>query len=136
MIPILLLLATAGLMQAASSFVTVPTSATVQLAFGYLLLTAYFTARVVSQFGLPKLTGYILAGVLSGPFVLGFVTTDMASSLKIVSGTATAIIALEAGAELRIASVRRVFATLRAITVFAVIGAMLVLGAVVFLLRP
>jgi Kef-type K+ transport system membrane component KefB len=135
-IPILLLLAMGGLMQAARSFITVPTSATVQLAFGYLLLTAYFTARVVSQFGLPKLTGYILAGVISGPYVLDLVTADMAGSLKIVSGTATAIIALEAGAELEIASVRRVARTLRAITLFAVVGAMFVLAAVIFAMRP
>jgi Kef-type K+ transport system membrane component KefB len=135
-IPILLLLAMGGLMQAARSFITVPTSATVQLAFGYLLLTAYFTARVVSQFGLPKLTGYILAGVISGPYVLDLVTADMAGSLKIVSGTATAIIALEAGAELKISSVRRVARTLRAITLFAVVGAMFVLAAVIFAMRP
>lgn len=136
MTAILLLLATAGLMQAARSFITVPTSATVQLAFGYLLLTAFFTARLVNQLGLPKLTGYILAGVVSGPYVLDFVTGDMASSLKIVSGTATAIIALEAGAELKLESVRRVAKTLRAITLFAVIGAMFVLGATIFLLQP
>lgn len=136
MIPILLMLATAGLMHAARSFITVPTSATVQLAFGYLLLTAYFIGRLVSQMSLPKLTGYILAGVLSGPFVLDLVTGDMASSLKIVSGTATAIIALEAGAELKLASVRQQLKILRAITLFAIVGAMLVLGAVVFLMRP
>jgi Kef-type K+ transport system membrane component KefB len=136
MIPFLLMLATAGLMHAARSFITVPTSATVQLAFGYLLLTAYFTGRIVSHLATPKLTGYILAGVLSGPFVLDLVTTDMASSLKIVSGAATAIIALEAGAELQLSSVRRLAKTLRAITLLAIIGAMVVLGVVVYLMKP
>jgi len=135
-IPLLLLLATGGLMQTAASFVTVSTSATVGLAFGYLLLAAFFTARIANRFGLPKLTGYILAGVASGPFVLGLVTADMTSSLKIVSGTATAIIALEAGAELELASVRRVARTLRAITLFAVIGAMFVLAGAIFLMKP
>jgi Kef-type K+ transport system membrane component KefB len=136
MIPLLLLLALGGLMQAADSFITGPTSATVQLAFGYLLLTAFFTAQICSRFGLPKLTGYILAGVASGPFALGLVTSDMAGSLKIVSGTASAIIALEAGAELQLATVRRVMKTLRAITLIAVVGAMFVLGGTIFLLRP
>lgn len=136
MIAIILLFASAGLMHAARNFITVPTSATVQLAFGYLLLTAFFTARVVNQLGLPKLTGYILAGVLSGPFVLDLVTYEMAGSLKIVSGTATAIIALEAGAELKLSSVRRVARTLRALTLFAVVGAMFVLGGIIFLMRP
>lgn len=136
MIPLLLLLATAGLMQAAGSFITVPTSATVGLAFGYLLLTAFFAARLANKLALPKLTGYMLAGIASGPFVLGLVTADMTSSLKIVSGTATAIIALEAGAELQLASVRRVLRTLRTLTLFAVVGAMFVLGAVIFAMRP
>ena len=136
MIAILLLLATGGLMHVAASFINGPTSATVQLAFGYLLLTAFFMARLVSRLGAPKLTGYIIAGVISGPYVLGLVTTDMTSSLQIISGTATAIIALEAGAELQLASVKRVFRTLSAITMFAVIGAMFVLGTVIFLMRP
>jgi Kef-type K+ transport system membrane component KefB len=136
MIPLLLLLAAGGLMQAANTFITVPTSAIVQLAFGYLLLTAFFTARLAHAIGLPKLTGYIVAGVISGPFVLGLVTPDMTSSLTIVNGTATAIIALEAGAELKLASVRRIAKTLRAITLIAVVGSMFVLGLVVFLLRP
>jgi Kef-type K+ transport system membrane component KefB len=135
-IALLLLLATAGLMEAALSAVTIPTSATIGLSFGYLLLTAFFTARLTTKLGLPKLTGYILAGVASGPFVLGLVSSDMTDALRIVSGTATAIIALEAGAELQLASVRRLLPMLRAITLFAVVGAMFVLGAVILAMRP
>lgn len=136
MIPLLLLLAMGGLMQAAGSFITVPTSATVQLAFGYLLLTAFFTARIVTRMAMPKLTGYIVAGVVSGPFVLGLVTSEMASSLNIVSGTATSIIALEAGSELKLANLRRIAKAISAMTVFAVIGAMFVLAIAIFLMRP
>ena len=89
MIPLLLLFALGGLMHAARSFSS--TGVAPELAFGFLLLAAYFTAKIVSRFGLPKLTGYILAGVVTGPYVLELVTTDMAVSLKIVSGTASAI---------------------------------------------
>ncbi len=136
MIAILLLFATGGLMQAARDFIRVPTSATVQLSFGFLLLAAFLTARVLSQLGLPKLTGYIIAGLLAGPFVFDLVSADMAVSLKIVSGTATAVIALEAGVELELAKVRRLARTLRAITIFAVIGSMFVIAGVIFLLQP
>src|SRR5690606_39118019 len=136
MIPVLLLLAVGGLMEAARNFITVPTSATVQLAFGYLLLTAFFMARLVNQLSLPKLTGYLVAGVVSGPFVLDLVTADMTSSLAIVNGTATAIIALEAGSEIQLSSFRRMFRTLRAITVFAILGSMLLIGATVFIMQP
>ncbi|HEU0032044.1 MAG TPA: cation:proton antiporter [Kofleriaceae bacterium] len=132
----LLLLALAGLMHAARSFSTDTTLAGTELAFGFLLLAAYFTSKIVSRVGLPKLTGYLLAGVLAGPYVFGFVTADMMVPLKIVSNTATAIIALEAGSELEIAKVRPVMRTLRAMTIFAVIGAMFVITAVVYLTRP
>ena len=41
--------------------------------------------------------GYLAAGVFAGPYVLELVTVQMAVSLKVVSSTATAIIALEDG---------------------------------------
>ena len=136
MIPLLLLLAVTGLMQAARSFSADTTLAGTELAFGFLLLAAYFTAKIVNRFGLPKLTGYIIAGVLSGPFVLGLVTKDMGMSLKVVSNTATAILALEAGSELNLKKIRPMMRTLRAMTVFAVIGAMFAIAGVLFLMRP
>ena len=136
MIPLLLLLAVAGLMQAARSFSADTTLAGTELAFGFLLLASYFTAKIVNRFGLPKLTGYIIAGVISGPFVLGLVTKDMGMSLKVVSNTATAILALEAGSELNLKKIRPVMRTLRAMTVFAVIGAMFAIAGALFLMRP
>ncbi|MEJ7602432.1 MAG: cation:proton antiporter [Kofleriaceae bacterium] len=134
MIPLLLLLALGGLMHAARSFsdTGVPGA---ELAFGFLLLTAYFTAKIVSRLGLPKLTGYIIAGVIVGPFVLELVTTEMTGSLKIVSGTASAIIALEAGAELELARIRPVLKTLRALTVLSVLGTAAAIAGVIYAMR-
>lgn len=135
MIPLILMLAVAGLMHAARSFTGEVTAAGTQLAFGYLLLTAYFSGKLVERVGLPKLTGYIIAGVVSGPYVLDLVTAAMAGSLKVVSSAAVAIIALEAGAELHIASIRPMLRTLSAITVLAVIGSMLALAGALAAMR-
>ena len=60
----------------------------------------------------------------------------MAQSLKVVSDVATAILALEAGYELKLKAVEPVLPTLRAMTLFAVVGAMFVIAGVLFLLRP
>jgi Kef-type K+ transport system membrane component KefB len=136
MIPLLLLLAVAGLMQAARSFTTDTSVAGTELAFGFLLLSAYFTAKIVNRFGLPKLTGYLISGVLAGEFVLGFVNHDMTATLKVVSDTATAILALEAGAELQLKAIKPLMKTLRGITIFAVIGSMFTIGGALFLMRP
>ena len=136
MIPLILLLAVAGLMQAARSFSADTTAAGTELAFGFLLLASYFTAKIFNRLGLPKLTGYIAAGVISGPYVLALVTKDMGVSLKVVSTTATAILALEAGAELNLKKMRPIMRTLRSIVVFAVLGSMVAIAAALFLLRP
>lgn len=136
MIPLFLLLAVGGLMQAARSFTGDTSIAGTELAFGYLLLSAYFTGKIFNRLGLPKLTGYLFSGVISGPFVLGLVTQDMGHSLDVVKDTASAIIALEAGAELQFAKIKPVLRTLRAMTVFAAIGAMFALSAALFVLRP
>lgn len=136
MIPLLLLLAIGGMMQAARSFTSDTSLAGTELAFGFLLLSAYFTAKIVNRFGLPKLTGYLISGVIAGEFVLGFVDHSMTETLKIVSDTATAILALQAGAELQLKSIKPVAKTLRGITLFAVIGSMFTIGGALFLMRP
>ena len=135
MIPLLLLLALGGLMQAARSFTSSMPGGT-QLAFGFLLLVAYFSGRLVSRVGLPRLTGYLIAGVLAGPFVLDLVTLEMAGNLRIVNSVATCILGLTAGAELNLKRVRPILRTLNAVMVFAVIGSMVVLAGVLFLIRP
>jgi Kef-type K+ transport system membrane component KefB len=136
MIPLFLLLAVGGLMQAARSFTADTSIAGTELAFGYLLLSAYFTSKITSRFGFPKLSGYLMSGIISGPFVLGFVTKDMGHSLDVVKDTATAILALEAGSELKLKKIKPVMKTLRAMTLFAVIGAMIAIASALFLMRP
>lgn len=135
MIPILLLLALGGLMHAARSFTTGIAGGT-QLAFGFLLLVAYFSGRLVSRLGLPRLTGYLIAGVAAGPFVLDLVTLQMGENLRIVNSVATCILGLTAGAELNLKRVRPILRTINALLVFAVIGSMLVLAGVLFVIRP
>jgi Kef-type K+ transport system membrane component KefB len=128
MIPLLLLACIAGLMQAARSFSTELGPAATQLAFGFLLLTAFLAGKLVDRLRLPRLTGYIIAGVIAGPQVLALVTAPMTSSLQVVNSTAVAIIALEAGAELDLRAIRPLRRTLVAICGFAVIGAMIVIA--------
>jgi Kef-type K+ transport system membrane component KefB len=135
-VPLLLLLAVGGMMHAARSFTTDTHVAGTELAFGFLLLASYFTAKIVNRFGLPKLTGYILAGVIAGPYVLEFVTKDMGISLKVVSSTATALLALEAGLELELKRIKPILKTLRGMILFAVVGAMFTIAGALFLLRP
>ena len=136
MVEFILLLALAGMMHAIGTFANTLAGAGTELAFGYLLLAAFLGARVINRFGLPKLTGYLIVGVLSGPFVFGLVTDGMTDALKVVNDVATCILGLTAGGELNLKRVRPVMATLRSITVFGVIASMFALAALLFVLRP
>lgn len=136
MIPLFVLLALGGLMHAAGSFADGGHPGATELAFGYLLLAAYFTAKVVTRFGLPRLTGYLGAGILVGPQVLGLVETGMTVNLGMVGGCATAIIALNAGAELNVRAVRPLLPVVFRLAAFAVCGTMVLLTLTLILLRP
>jgi Kef-type K+ transport system membrane component KefB len=136
MIPLLLLLAVGSMMHAVRGFGDSSSLGGSELAFGYLLLSAYFSGQIASRLGLPKLTGYLVVGVISGPFVLSLVTPPMSASLKIVSGVATCIIALTAGSELNLQRLKPTMSMLRNMTVFAVIGAQFAIAGALYAMRP
>jgi Kef-type K+ transport system membrane component KefB len=76
------------------------------LTFGFLILAAYTVGEIATTFRLPKIVGYLIAGVIFGPSVLSVVSTEGAQRLTGVSQLAIALIAFLAGAELRLDEVR------------------------------
>jgi trehalose-6-phosphate synthase/Kef-type K+ transport system membrane component KefB len=93
---------------------TMPTqSAATALAIGFALLGAWVTGDLLRRFHLPRLTGYLLFGVLVGPYLGNVITEAMAGQLQIITGIATTLIALIAGLTLNI---ERLGHQLRAIT--------------------
>lgn len=76
------------------------------LSFGFLILAAYMVGEIASAARAPKIVGYLVAGVLFGPHVLGIVTEQGVTRLAPVSELAVALIAFLAGAELRWSQVR------------------------------
>jgi Kef-type K+ transport system membrane component KefB len=81
----------------------------ITIAFGFLLLVAYLVGEIFSILSLPRISGYILTGVLFGPHVLGFVDSNMVRLLKIVDDLALTFIALAAGGELRMSELTHRF---------------------------
>jgi Kef-type K+ transport system membrane component KefB len=71
------------------------------LSLGFLLLSAHLIAVLLTRFGLPKITGYILAGMLFGPSVTGLLANETLTDLKLVDDLALTFIAFAAGGELR-----------------------------------
>jgi Kef-type K+ transport system membrane component KefB len=85
-------------------------------ALGFLLIAGSVVGRMVSLVGLPRLTGYLAVGVLSGPHGFALFGKDEVESLTLVNALALALIALQAGAELTLPMLRRSFKSLMAAT--------------------
>ena len=99
--------------------VDLPTTA---LALGFTLVVAMVTGELLRRFRLPRLTGYLLFGVLIGPYLGNVITEPMARQLQTVNGIATTLIAFIAGLTLNferigrgIVGVRRMIATTLAV---------------------
>ena len=72
-------------------------AATMALALGFALVGASVMGDALRRFNLPRVTGYLLFGVIAGPYVANLITEPMAAQLQVVTGIATALIALIAG---------------------------------------
>lgn len=137
---IFLLIVFAGLMHATRSFAPQAGedgagAAGTAVAFGYLLLSALFAGSIFKSFGLPRLTGYLVTGILAGPQVMGLVSLPALDNLEIFNGMAIALIALTAGAELGVREMKPLLRSIFWIIVVAILGVMAILSATIYLCR-
>jgi trehalose 6-phosphate synthase len=95
--------------------VELPTTA---LALGFTLIVAMVAGEVLRRFRLPRLTGYLLFGVMIGPYLGNVITEPMARQLQTINGVATTLIAFIAGLSLNFERIgRRTYGTARFIAV-------------------
>jgi Kef-type K+ transport system membrane component KefB len=85
---------------------TVTSAAESTFMLGFVLLAAALLGEIVEQIHLPRITGYIVAGVVFGPHAAEFVSGATLESLDIFNQMAYAFIGLAAGAELKLATLR------------------------------
>src|SRR5688500_10038804 len=71
------------------------------LTFGFLILAAYTVGELAKAIHLPKIVGYMGAGLVFGPYVTGTLSREVVLHLGPVSSLAIALIAFLAGAELQ-----------------------------------
>jgi Kef-type K+ transport system membrane component KefB len=95
------------------------------LPFGFLILAAYTVGEMASAVRLPKILGYLVAGAIFGPSILGTVSASGVGRLTPVSQLAIALIAFLAGAELRWEEVKE-----RGVLLLKMMSAELALGFV------
>jgi len=76
------------------------------LALGFCLIAAALSGELLERFGLPRVTGYLMFGMVCGPYVLNIITRPMARELQLINGLAVVLIAFIAGLEMNIERLR------------------------------
>lgn len=70
------------------------------ISFVFVTLASKQIGEYLTRFRLPLISGYLLAGIIAGPFLLDFIHTDMVDNLHFVDEFSLAFIAFAAGSEL------------------------------------
>ncbi len=101
-------------------------------AIGFVVLAAFAVAELGSKASLPKVTGYIVSGVMFGPYVVGVLSTGQVEEMAMFKDLALGLIATTAGLELDLKGLRSLAKTLTVtIAIKITVGVAMVGGAVV-----
>jgi trehalose-6-phosphate synthase/Kef-type K+ transport system membrane component KefB len=89
---------------------------TTALALGFTLIVALVMGNLLGRFRLPRLSGYVLFGVLIGPYLGNVITEPVTRQLQAVTGLATTLIALIAGLMINVDRLRQQLAAIVTMT--------------------
>ena len=104
--------------------------------FGILLLTADTFGALAHDLGFPRLVGYLVAGLALGPSVLDVVPPGVLQDLSMMKQLAVGVIALLAGAELRVKDLVERYRAIVWILALQTATVLIGLTILILLLRP
>ena len=102
------------------------------MALGFTLIVAYLVGKIVTRFQLPKITGYIVAGILVGPFIINLLSEPVVQNLQLIDSIALSLIALTAGGEFRYKTIKKQLKTIGNAILWKTI--IVLLGFIIFFL--
>lgn len=111
------------------------------MALGFVLLASYLAGSLCPKVRMPKITGYMLAGVFFGPYFLPMLSPSLEVlshesilELELVNHVALGLIAFTAGGELKISSLKKRWKALLSITFIQSGAAFLGVGSLLYFL--
>lgn len=88
------------------------------LAFAVILVLGLFSTRLMKLVNFPNVTGYLLVGLLVGPFCLGIINKGNLEGLKLITTVALGFIAFSIGGEFKLSTLKRLGKNIFIITLF------------------
>lgn len=111
-------------------------SAQIIISLAVVLFAGFLMTRLTKKAKLPNVTGYILAGILIGPYVLNVVPQDLISGMDFITDIALAYIAFGVGRYFKLSTLKKSGSRVIIITLFEALAAGVVISlAMIFLFR-
>ncbi len=102
--------------------------------FLFVALASIQIGRFGTRFHLPLISGYLLAGILAGPFFFQYIEMINIEALLFLDETALAFIAFAAGSEMALDELRGRYRSIGWNTLTQIVAVYVICGAVIFLL--
>nr|WP_122012898.1 cation:proton antiporter [Maliibacterium massiliense] len=90
-----------------SNLIKPGTTASVILCLAVILFAGFLLTRITKKCKLPNVTGYIFAGIILGPYVLGVIPTETIAHMDFVTDIALAFIAFGVGKYFKLATLKQ-----------------------------
>lgn len=108
----------------------------VMVSIALIMICGYLMSRLTKLAKLPNVTGYILAGILIGPYCLNLIPSDIVTGLDFLSDIALAFIAFSIGEYLKFSNFKKHGKRIVVITLFeSLISVVLVFVVLFFILK-
>ncbi len=93
-------------------------NAQILLSLAVMLGAGFLATRVTKKLQLPNVTGYLLAGIVIGPYLLGLIPQEIVGRMEFVTDLALAFIAFGVGRYFKLADLRKSGLGILVITLF------------------
>ena len=104
------------------------------LSLGLIFLSGLLGAKVVNKLKLPSVTGYILLGIIIGPYVLNIVSKEVLNSAGFVSNIVLSLVAFSLGQNFVLEQFKKIGKEVLYLSLGEIIGPMLLVTVLVWLL--
>ncbi len=98
------------------------------------MIAGLLMTRVVKLIKLPNVTGYLIAGLLIGPYCFKFVTAEALEALDIITVAALGFIAFSIGSEFKLSHIKAIGGKIIVITICEALGAVILVDVVISVL--
>lgn len=103
------------------------------LALSLGMIVGLLMTRIMKKINLPNVTGYLIAGLIVGPYCLNVFNSENLAGLAVITDAALGFIAFSIGGEFKLSALKQLGGKIFIITLFEAVGASVLVSGVLIL---